>query len=218
MPTRSPRGRWACRPSARSTWSSRSSVSRCSRGSPAAALGLRIGRDASATAVTLPESGGQGSWFPGPPITAEGNWSIPRLVVVAAALLSGHGRPRLGTVVGGRPLRRRLRGVCAPHLPARARADSPPRALDRDGRGDAAGRARLRRRPPWRRGPARRNRRGRRDGPARDARALRIHGDLGRASQPGHSVARRAASPRRALGRAWRGVRCAAGVHRRVDG
>ncbi len=58
-------------------------------GATAAALGLRIGRNAVATAVTLPESGGPGSWFPGPPITAEGNWSIPRLVVVAAALLLG---------------------------------------------------------------------------------------------------------------------------------
>ncbi len=58
-------------------------------GFTAAAVGLRIGRDAVATAVALPESGGPGSWFPGPPITAEGNWSVPRLVLVASALLLG---------------------------------------------------------------------------------------------------------------------------------
>ena len=58
-------------------------------GFTAAAVGLRIGRDAVVTAVSLPEPGGPGSWFPGPPITAEGNWSVPRLVLVAAALLLG---------------------------------------------------------------------------------------------------------------------------------
>jgi nucleoside-triphosphatase THEP1 len=58
-------------------------------GFTAAAVGLRIGRDAVAAAVALPESRGPGSWFPGPPITAEGNWSVPRLVLVAAALLVG---------------------------------------------------------------------------------------------------------------------------------
>jgi nucleoside-triphosphatase THEP1 len=58
-------------------------------GFTAAAVGLRIGRDAAATAAALPESRGPGSWFPGPPITAEGNWSVPRLVLVGAALLLG---------------------------------------------------------------------------------------------------------------------------------
>jgi nucleoside-triphosphatase THEP1 len=58
-------------------------------GFTAAAVGLRIGRGAVPTAVSLPEPGGPGSWFPGPPITAEGNWSVPRLVLVVAALLLG---------------------------------------------------------------------------------------------------------------------------------
>jgi nucleoside-triphosphatase THEP1 len=58
-------------------------------GFTAAAVGLRIGRDAEAAAEALPDSRGPGSWFPGPPITAEGNWSVPRLVLVAAALLLG---------------------------------------------------------------------------------------------------------------------------------
>ncbi len=58
-------------------------------GLTAAALGLRIGRDARTTAASSPEAGAPGSWFPGPPITAEGNWSVPRLVMVAAALLLG---------------------------------------------------------------------------------------------------------------------------------
>lgn len=57
-------------------------------GFTAAAVGLRIGRDATAAAVAVPAAGA-GSWFPGPPITAEGNWSVPRLVLVAAALLLG---------------------------------------------------------------------------------------------------------------------------------
>ena len=58
-------------------------------GLSAAALGLRIGRGARAAAPSLPPPGTPASWFPGPPITAEGNWSIPRLVLVAAALLLG---------------------------------------------------------------------------------------------------------------------------------
>jgi nucleoside-triphosphatase THEP1 len=58
-------------------------------GCTAAALGLRIGRGAQAAAHSLPPGGAPGSWFPGPPITAEGNWSIPRLVFVATALLTG---------------------------------------------------------------------------------------------------------------------------------
>jgi nucleoside-triphosphatase THEP1 len=58
-------------------------------GFSAAALGLRIGRDAKAKAPALPDIGAETAWFPGPPITAEGNWSIPRLVLIVAALLVG---------------------------------------------------------------------------------------------------------------------------------
>ena len=58
-------------------------------GFAAAALGLRIAGDARAEAASPPATGAPGSWFPGPPITAEGNWSVPRLVIVAAALLLG---------------------------------------------------------------------------------------------------------------------------------
>jgi nucleoside-triphosphatase THEP1 len=58
-------------------------------GFTAAAVGLRIGRDASGAAASQPEVGASGSWYPGPPITAEGNWSVPRLVTVAVALLLG---------------------------------------------------------------------------------------------------------------------------------
>jgi nucleoside-triphosphatase THEP1 len=58
-------------------------------GCSAAALGLRVGRGAQAASTDLPEPGASGTWFPGPPITAEGNWSIPRLVLVAAALVGG---------------------------------------------------------------------------------------------------------------------------------
>ena len=58
-------------------------------GITAAALGLRIGRVAATAAASLPEVGSPEPWFPGPPITAEGNWSIPRLALVAAALLAG---------------------------------------------------------------------------------------------------------------------------------
>jgi nucleoside-triphosphatase THEP1 len=58
-------------------------------GFSAAALGLRIGRDARVAAAATPAAGARNAWFPGPPITAEGNWSIPRLVLVAAALLAG---------------------------------------------------------------------------------------------------------------------------------
>ena len=58
-------------------------------GFTAAAVGLRIARDARAEATSPPAVGAPGSWFPGPPITAEGNWSVPRLVVVAATLLLG---------------------------------------------------------------------------------------------------------------------------------
>jgi nucleoside-triphosphatase THEP1 len=59
-------------------------------GCSAAALGLRIGRAAQTAATSLPEAGAEGSpWFPGPPITADGNWSVPRLALVAAALLAG---------------------------------------------------------------------------------------------------------------------------------
>ncbi len=58
-------------------------------GCAAAALGLRVGREARTTAVSLPDAGAPGPWFPGPPITAEGSWSIPRLVLVAAALVAG---------------------------------------------------------------------------------------------------------------------------------
>jgi nucleoside-triphosphatase THEP1 len=58
-------------------------------GFAAAAVGLRIGRDTRTAAATLPAVGVRNSWFPGPPITAEGNWSVLRLVLVAAALLLG---------------------------------------------------------------------------------------------------------------------------------
>lgn len=58
-------------------------------GFSAAAVGLRIGRNAKAIAAALPAIGAENAWFPGPPITAEGNWSIPRLILVAAALLAG---------------------------------------------------------------------------------------------------------------------------------
>jgi nucleoside-triphosphatase THEP1 len=58
-------------------------------GLTAAALGLRIGRSATAEIAGLPAVDARDSWFPGPPITAEGNWSVPRLVLVTAALLAG---------------------------------------------------------------------------------------------------------------------------------
>jgi nucleoside-triphosphatase THEP1 len=58
-------------------------------GFTAAAVGLRIARDARGVSALPPAAGMPGSWFPGPPIIAEGNWSVPRLVMVAVALLLG---------------------------------------------------------------------------------------------------------------------------------
>ncbi len=58
-------------------------------GAVAAVAGLRVSRRARLLASPPPARTASGSWFPGPPITAEGNWSLVRLVLVAAALLSG---------------------------------------------------------------------------------------------------------------------------------
>jgi nucleoside-triphosphatase THEP1 len=58
-------------------------------GAAAAMLGLRIARQAGASADSLSASGAPGAWFPGPPITAEGNWSLTRLALVATAMLAG---------------------------------------------------------------------------------------------------------------------------------
>ena len=98
-------------------------------GFTAAAVGLRIGRDVVATAVSLPEPGGPGSWFPASHHRGGGtgrfrvsSWSPRRSFWAWPGSAS--------TVVGGRPVRRRVCRLCASHLPARARPDSPPFALD----------------------------------------------------------------------------------------
>jgi nucleoside-triphosphatase THEP1 len=55
----------------------------------AALLGLRIARQAGAAAASLSAPGSPGEWFPGPPITAEGHWSLTRLALVVVAMLAG---------------------------------------------------------------------------------------------------------------------------------
>ena len=58
-------------------------------GLAAALFGLRVARRAGTTATAIPVPGSLGPWFPGPPITAEGDWSLTRLALVAAAMLAG---------------------------------------------------------------------------------------------------------------------------------
>jgi nucleoside-triphosphatase THEP1 len=58
-------------------------------GVAAAMLGLRIARQAGAAADSVPTPGAPATWFPGPPITAEGRWSLTRLALVAVAMLAG---------------------------------------------------------------------------------------------------------------------------------
>ena len=58
-------------------------------GVAAAMLGLRIARQASVAADSVPAPGAPGAWFPGPPITAEGSWSLTRLALVAIAMIAG---------------------------------------------------------------------------------------------------------------------------------
>ena len=67
-------------------------------GVAAALLGLRIARRAAEAAADVPPAAAPGPWFPGPPITAVGNWSLPRLALVAAAMLGGM------AAIGGLPL------------------------------------------------------------------------------------------------------------------
>ncbi len=58
-------------------------------GCMAAMLGLRVARLAGTSAAPLPSPVVRTSWFPGPPITAEGNWSLARLAAVSVALIAG---------------------------------------------------------------------------------------------------------------------------------
>jgi nucleoside-triphosphatase THEP1 len=58
-------------------------------GAAAAMLGLRIARQATAVAGSAPTPAAPGAWFPGPPITAEGHWSLTRLAIMAIAMLAG---------------------------------------------------------------------------------------------------------------------------------
>jgi nucleoside-triphosphatase THEP1 len=55
----------------------------------AATLGLQIGHRARVASTSLPDPGASAAWFPGPPITAEGRWSLLRLALVTVALMAG---------------------------------------------------------------------------------------------------------------------------------
>ena len=182
-------------------------------GFTAAALGLRIGRDAGAITAVASRSGTSGLLVPRPSHHRRKGTGPFR---VSCWLLRrcwqawrGSARCRGGRASSTSPRSPPLRSA-----PTRGRSpgfDAPrsglrwPRSCCWPGSSsEAFGRPR---------GPARRNRRGRRDGPPRDARALRIHRDFGGTPQSGDPLAPGAPSPRRALGRARRGVRRAAGVH-----
>lgn len=58
-------------------------------GGIAAAAGWRLGRSGVTASGVVPASGSGAGWFPGPPIVAQGDWSLWRLAFVAAALLVG---------------------------------------------------------------------------------------------------------------------------------
>jgi nucleoside-triphosphatase THEP1 len=58
-------------------------------GVAAALFGLRVARRAGTAASAIPTTAAAGSWFPGPPITAEGQWSLTRLALSAAAMVIG---------------------------------------------------------------------------------------------------------------------------------
>ncbi len=58
-------------------------------GVAAATFGLRVARRAGTAAASSPAAATPGTWFPGPPITAEGQWSLTRLALAAAAMLAG---------------------------------------------------------------------------------------------------------------------------------
>jgi nucleoside-triphosphatase THEP1 len=58
-------------------------------GVAAALFGLRVARRATAVAPATPGPGPSADWFPGPPITAEGDWSLTRLALLAAAMIGG---------------------------------------------------------------------------------------------------------------------------------
>jgi nucleoside-triphosphatase THEP1 len=58
-------------------------------GCAAAALGLTVARSARSSAAPVAVPVKSEAWFPGPPIVADGNWSVPRLGFVAVALAAG---------------------------------------------------------------------------------------------------------------------------------
>ena len=58
-------------------------------GVAAASFGLVAARGVGTAAVASRPRGGGGTWFPGPPITAVGNWSLPRLAILASAMVAG---------------------------------------------------------------------------------------------------------------------------------
>ncbi|MCX6551181.1 MAG: hypothetical protein NTY02_09295, partial [Acidobacteria bacterium] len=61
----------------------------CVAGVAAAATGLRIGRSASLAAAGPQAAGTAEPLFPGPPIVAEGTWSLARLAAVSVTLVGG---------------------------------------------------------------------------------------------------------------------------------
>jgi nucleoside-triphosphatase THEP1 len=68
----------------------------------AAAVGLKAAGQADVASAALPASVAMpGRWFPGPPITAEGQWSLHRLALVTVALLVGMGGQGLVPVWAG---------------------------------------------------------------------------------------------------------------------
>ena len=58
-------------------------------GFAAAAVGLRVGRSAGLAAASPGPAARQPQVFPGPPIEAEGSWSLARLAAVSVALVAG---------------------------------------------------------------------------------------------------------------------------------